>query len=93
MPAAPTGTGRFKAPGTGLENRKQRQQNCFIKVVFSPEVRPCKLRSRVSLALSRGQGRAFGPLAQLSLFLLGFGVIVIIVQVLGKYMIVRYLDP
>ena len=25
--------------------------------------------------------------------MLGFGVIVVIVQVLGKYMIIRYLDP
>ena len=26
-------------------------------------------------------------------WVLGFGVIVIVVQVLGKYMIIRYLDP
>ena len=52
----------------GLGKRKAKATELLHKSCVMPEVRPCKLRSRVSLALSRGQGRAFGPLAQLSLF-------------------------
>ena len=49
--------------------------------------------------MKKGLGRILAALAKVlcawvaMIILIGFGIIVIILQVLGKYMIIRYFDP